>query len=116
VIRTLVTPINGTVQRLDLGDPGFPCISGQVVSDGTSLINSRLLLASTDSPNYGDPMCFAQTDEWGSFVFRGISPGDYTLYYKHPNQFREFTEIASVEVESQDLDVGVIYYDCETNN
>ena len=116
VVRCAVTPLNGTTQHLDLGDAGINRVSGNVVFDGAPLINARLLLASIDSPSYGNPMCFAKTDNWGSFVFRGIPPGGYALYYKNPNTFRQFKRIATGEVESYELDVGVIYYDSDRDN
>jgi len=116
VVRCTVTPINGTVQHLNLGDTGLPSVMGNVVLNGTPLMNNRLLLASEDSGDHGDPMCFAETDEWGSFVFRGISPGTHAIYYVHPNRFREYTKIATIEVQSRDLGVGVIYYDIDADD
>ncbi len=53
-------------------------------------------------------MCFTQTDEHGDFVFRGIRPGAYTIYCENPNREQDQIKITTVEMGTDDLDLGLI--------
>ncbi len=77
VIRQAVRPTAGKTLRVDFG--GFKKVTGRLLVNGKPVANTRVLLA--DEPNGGIFEAAATTDDAGNFVFRGVPPGERTLYY-----------------------------------
>jgi hypothetical protein len=78
------------------------------VIDNQALANCRLLLGNTESKYRGDFTYFAQSNELGDFVLRGIPSGTHTIYYAHPVQEKQWVELITFEMGTEDLDLGVI--------
>ena len=103
-----VYPENGVVDELNFG--GFPLVTGQVIMDGRPLKNNKLTLGSRGIAPYARFECTTQTDSQGHFVFSGIIPGAHTMYCQDPDKGMQL-KIATIEMGTEDLDVGVISAD-----
>ncbi len=77
VVRQAVRPAPDKSLRVDFG--GIKKVTGRLLLNGKPVANTRVLLA--DEPNVGIFKAAATTDDAGNFVFRGIPPGEWTLYY-----------------------------------
>jgi len=107
VVGRTVAPVNGKTLKLDLG--GAPTVSGQLIIEGMPLGNTKLRLF--DSLVQPPGRLFhsnAMTDTAGRFRFMGAPPGQYTIYYEHPERRHEWATIETIEVGRSDLDLGVI--------
>jgi protocatechuate 3,4-dioxygenase beta subunit len=77
VIRQAVRPAPGKSLRVDFG--GIKKVTGRLLLNGKPVANTRVVLA--DEPNNGIFEAATMTDDAGNFVFRGVPPGERTLYY-----------------------------------
>jgi RNA polymerase sigma factor (sigma-70 family) len=106
VVRRTVVPRNGEVVRLDFG--GTPVVSGVMMVGSAPLAGSRVLLGSPDSPYLRTFQCRVKTDPQGAFVFPGVAPGNYAVYYECPEKENEWLKGKEITVGTADLSVGVI--------
>jgi hypothetical protein len=106
VVRRAIVPQMGQTCRLDMGQGSQ--VMGMLVVDGQAMVNQRILLADPQHPSTGTFQCYAQTDSVGSFVFRGVPIGRYALYYAQGAPLARWIRVETVQVDQQDLDVGVI--------
>jgi hypothetical protein len=106
VVRRCVVPQNGMVSRVDFG--GSPVIDGQLVLEGRSLSNVRVLLGDVSSPHFGIYQCYAMTNSEGLFRFVGVPAGRYAIYYEVPDKRNEWTKVAGIETFGQNMDVGAV--------
>jgi protocatechuate 3,4-dioxygenase beta subunit len=106
VVRRTVVPRNGEVVRLDFG--GTPVVSGVMMVGGAPLAGGRVLLGSPDSPYLKTFQCRAKTGPQGTFVFPGVAPGNYAVYYECPEKENEWLQGKEITVGTADLSVGVI--------
>lgn len=105
VVRNAILPANGQIRTLDLG--GANRLTGRLLLNGTPLNDADLIL-SDDSPHSGIFRAFAQTQSDGSFTFRGVPPGERTLYYSIPGRRGEWGQARTIEVTRQNVDLGRI--------
>jgi hypothetical protein len=106
VVRRAIVPHVGQISRLDMGQGSQ--VMGMLVVDGQAMVNQRILLADPEHPSTGTFQCYAQTDSVGSFVFRGVPIGRYALYYPQGAPLTRWIRIETVQVDQQDLDLGII--------
>ncbi len=106
VVRRVILPANGKTLQLDFG--GKPTVSGQVIINGASLTNNKVLLGDVSTPHFGVFKCYAMTDDDGLFAFAGAPPGRYAIYYDRPQKQNDWAKIATIDVGTEDIDTGVI--------
>jgi hypothetical protein len=107
VVRRAVMPANGKTFELNFGDK--PVVRGQVVIDAESLMNTRLSLADADStPYYGTFQSTVLTNDDGQFVFAGVPVGQYAVHYERGRKRNDWVKIATVDMGTEDIDIGVI--------
>jgi len=106
VVRRAIVPQMGQACRLDMGQGSQ--VMGMLVVDGQAVANQRILLADPQHPSTGTFQCYAQTDSVGSFVFRGVPIGRYAIYHAQGAPLARWIRVETVQVDQQDLDVGVI--------
>jgi len=106
VVRRSVVPSRGRTLRVDFGVG--PVVTGVVAVDGRPLANERILLADSDNPNDYAFQCFARTDADGTFACHGIPTGYYSIYRSSPDRPGWWIKLATFDVFSADLDLGVI--------
>ena len=111
VVRQSIIPRDGVVLKCDLGAGAI--VSGTILIDGKPLENGRVLLASENSRYLGNPMCFAQSDEQGFFLFGGVTPGVHSIYYRFPEPSKIDCTIATFEMTEENADLGIINYQTE---
>jgi hypothetical protein len=78
VVRQAVLPSPGKPVRLDFG--GVKKVTGRLLVNGEPLGNTKVLLGD-DTSDRGTYTALAMTDGDGNFVFRGVPPGERTLYF-----------------------------------
>lgn len=106
VARRGIVPAKGQAYRLDLGQGSQ--VLGMLVVDGQPLANQRILLADPEHPSTGTFQCYAQTDSVGSFAFRGVPVGRYAVYYPQGAPLTRWIKVETVQVNQEDVDLGVI--------
>lgn len=105
VVRQAVLPQNGKTSTLNLG--GRPELTGRLKVNGQPLANTRILLAG-ENPNFGIFRAYTNTDSEGMFHFFGAGPGQRTLYYEVPNVNNDWVPVRSLELISDDQDLGTL--------
>ncbi|HBL42444.1 MAG TPA: hypothetical protein DDZ90_03515, partial [Planctomycetaceae bacterium] len=105
VVRQAVLPQNGKTSTLNLG--GRPELTGRLIVNGKPLANTRILLAG-ENPNFGIFRAYTNTDSEGMFHFFGAGPGQRTLYYEVPNVNNNWVPVRSLELISDDQDLGTL--------
>ena len=107
VVRRAVMPANGKTFELNFGDK--PVVSGQVVIDAEPLMNTRLSLADADStPYFGAFQSAVLTNDNGQFAFAGVPAGQYAIHYERGRKRNDWVKIATVDMGTEDIDIGVI--------
>jgi len=106
VVRRAVMPANGKTFQLNFG--GELSVSGQVVIESEPLVTARVFLGDAYSPYSGIFQCYAMTGDEGQFEFGGVPGGRYAIYYDKGQKQDDRVKIASVDVEQEDIDMGVI--------
>jgi hypothetical protein len=106
VVRRCVVPQNGITSRVDFG--GVPIVDGQLVIEGRSVSNVRVVLGDVSSPHFGTYQCYAVTNSDGLFRFVGVPVGRYAIYYKVPDKKNEWTKVAIIEATGQNMNVGAV--------
>jgi RNA polymerase sigma factor (sigma-70 family) len=106
VARLAIFPEDGKTSTLDFGPT--PVISGQIVVDGSALVDTRLALSSPQSPYSGQFKAFATTDTGGNFRFAGAVEGRFSVYYQTKDRRRSWVRIETIDIEGKDMDLGVI--------
>jgi len=48
------------------------------------------------------------TDDDGQFAFAGAPPGRYAIYYDRPQKQNDWAKIATIDIGTEDIDLGVI--------
>ncbi len=105
VIRQAVRPAPGKSLRVDFG--GIKKVTGRLLVNGKPVVNTRVLLA--DEPNNGIFEAATMTDDAGNFVFRGVPPGEWTLYYMTGTGRRQQTvPVKSLVVQTSNDAFGTI--------
>ena len=106
VVRRAVRPIEGKTVRLDLG--GRPNVTGILALEGQPTTHGTVLLADPANPNSGMFQCRAATGPDGSFAFSGVPVGRYAVYYQSPAEWTQWIKIQTVDVATEDLDLGTL--------
>lgn len=105
VVRHSILPENGRTHTLDFG--GKSELTGRLLINGVPLAGGRLLL-SGENPNFGLLKAYAQTASDGSFTFRGLPPGNRTLYYLLPGRRNDWGRVQDIRVRVEGADLGEI--------
>jgi beta-lactamase regulating signal transducer with metallopeptidase domain/protocatechuate 3,4-dioxygenase beta subunit len=100
-----VLPANGQTRTLDFG--GESRLTGRLLVNGRPLADGDLIL-SGDSPHFGIFKASARTQSDGSFTFRGIPPGERTLYYAIPGRPGEYGRAVTIDVTPDGNELGAI--------
>ena len=106
VVRRIFFPVNGKTAKINLG--GKPKISGQITIDGQPLSNTKVLMSDVHNTYFGGFVCYAMTGVNGEFIFQGPPSGTWAIYYETPNRQNKFVKVATVDVDTKDIDLGTI--------
>ncbi len=100
----MVVPKPGHELFINSGDEHI--FKGQIVLDQQPLANQKILLGSAYRYDTGVFRAFAQTDSQGHFVFRGIDPGKYGIYFQaSPSRLYPLSEFELIDEQPYDLQV-----------
>ncbi len=106
VTRRTAMPQEGKTLTLDFG--GTPIVSGEIWVQGTPLAQRRIQLRTAGSSISATFQCFATTDNQGQFSFRGVAPGQCTIYYEAPETKDRWQKVNTFDMANTNLDLGVI--------
>ncbi|MCP4261426.1 MAG: hypothetical protein GY774_28580 [Planctomycetes bacterium] len=112
VVRRTVAPQYGETLHIDFG--GTNMVSGQIIIEGIPLANQKVIISSPYSHYSGFLKAVVKTDSEGRFVFLGIAPGHYGIFYEMNRKRSDWFRLAEFEMESVDHDLGVIPKDYTT--
>lgn len=105
IIQNLV-PQQGQVTRLDFG--GTPVVQGSILLNDQTLPNHKLSIGTFSTRLQGEFSYFTETDARGDFILRGVIPGHHTLYCAHPVQEKQWIELTTFTMGTEDLELGVL--------
>ena len=105
VVRT-VAPQYGKTMRVDFG--GTNMVTGQVILEGMPLANQKVIISSPNSYYWGFLKAIVKTDSEGQFVFWGIVPGHYGVFYEMNRKRSEWFRLTGFEMVSEYHDLGII--------
>ncbi|HTU26156.1 MAG TPA: carboxypeptidase-like regulatory domain-containing protein, partial [Pirellulales bacterium] len=105
VVRQMIRTEKSKTITLDFG--GTAKTTGRLLVNGKPAANTRLVV-SGESPNFGPLRACALTDGKGAFVFRGIPPGERTLYYWPTADQREAIAAVTFDAARDGNDLGTI--------
>jgi RNA polymerase sigma factor (sigma-70 family) len=106
VMLRAVVPDKDKIIKLDFG--GKLILSGTAVIDEIPLSEVKIQLGSVESPYIGNYCSKTRTDLDGNFIFRGVIEGKYAIYYENPDKRNDWIKLSNVEIQQEDIDVGVI--------
>lgn len=106
VVRRTVVPAYGQMLRIDFG--GTNSLSGQIVLQDKPLANQQIVLSDPHSSYSGFIKACAMTDDEGRFIFRGIEPGSYGIYYKMNMERSDWFRLAEFDMVEGDCNLGTI--------
>jgi len=106
VVRRTVAPQYGKRMHVDFG--GTNVLTGQVILEGEPLANQKVIISSPYSFYSGFLKAVGETDSEGRFVFMGIVPGDYGIFYEMNRQRSNWFRLTEFEMEYGDKDLGII--------
>lgn len=104
-VRTVI-PKKDKVVRLDFG--GKQILTGTAIIEGVPLSEVTVRLGSVESPHFGNYINNLRTDFNGNFIFRGVIAGKYAIYYENPAKRGDWIKLSNVDIQTEDIDVGVI--------
>jgi len=106
IVRRTVAPQYGKTMHVDFG--GTNMVSGQIIFEGIPVANQKVIISSPYSYYSGSLKAVVKTDSEGRFVFLGIVPGHYGIFYEMNRQRSDWFRLAEFEMESVNHDLGII--------
>ncbi|MHC4243216.1 MAG: sigma-70 family RNA polymerase sigma factor [Planctomycetota bacterium] len=106
VVRRTIVPQYGKTMHVDFG--GTNMVSGQIIIEGTPLANQKVIISSPYSYYSGSLKAVVKTDSEGRFVFLGIAPGHYGIFYEMNRQRSDWFRLAEFEMGLANHDFGII--------
>ena len=107
VVRRTLAPQYGKTMHVDFG--GTNVLTGQVILEREPLANQKVIISSPHSFYSGFLKAVGETDTEGRFIFMGIVPGDYGIFYETNSRQRpDWFRLAEFEMEPGDRDLGII--------
>ena len=106
VVRRTIAPQYGKTMHVDFG--GTNMVSGQIIIEGIPLANQKVILSSPYSYYSGSLKAVVKTDSEGRFVFLGIAPGHYGIFYEMNRRRSDWFRLTEFEMESVNYDLGII--------
>jgi RNA polymerase sigma factor (sigma-70 family) len=106
VVRRTIVPKYGNMTHIDFG--GTNILTGQIILEGEPLVNQKVIISSPYSYYSGFLKAVAKTDSEGRFIFMGIVPGDYGIFYEMNRQRSYWFRLTEFEMESGDRNLGII--------
>jgi hypothetical protein len=92
--------------HVDFG--GTNMVSGQIIIEGTPVANQQVIISSPYSHYSGSLKAVVKTDSEGRFVFLGIAPGHYGIFYEMNRKRSNWFRLAEFEMASVDHDLGIL--------
>jgi protocatechuate 3,4-dioxygenase beta subunit len=106
VVRRTIAPQYGKTTHVDFG--GTNMVSGQIIIEGIPIANQKVIISSPYSYYSGSLKSVAKTDSEGRFVFLGIAPGHYGIFYEMNRKRSDWYRLAEFEMDLADHDFGII--------
>ncbi|MHC4221818.1 MAG: carboxypeptidase regulatory-like domain-containing protein, partial [Planctomycetota bacterium] len=106
VTKIPIVPLLGKTLRIDIGKGTN--IIGQLIVDSQPLPNTRIMVSGNYGYHSGIFRYNGLTDSQGNFKLRGIIQGSFSLYYPNPVKQNHWVKFASFEVDSRDIDLGIV--------
>ncbi|MCP4608704.1 MAG: sigma-70 family RNA polymerase sigma factor [Planctomycetes bacterium] len=106
VVRRTVAPEFGKTMHVDFG--GRTLVSGQIIIEGTPLSNQKVIISSPHTHYSGSLKAIVKTDSEGRFVFLGIAPGRYGIFYEMNRKRSGWFRLTEFEMTSVDHDLGIL--------
>ncbi|MCE5185964.1 MAG: sigma-70 family RNA polymerase sigma factor [Planctomycetaceae bacterium] len=107
-VSCTAVPVNNKITRLESGNG--PKISGRLVTHGTPLKQTRLVLEKGSSRSRGLYSYQADTLDDGRFVLFAGRPGTYSLFSERRTKYASSTRIKLLDltIGAEDIDAGTI--------
>ncbi len=106
VVRRTVAPQYGKTVHVDFG--GTNMLAGQVILEGIPLANQKVIISSPYTHYSGFLKAVVETDSEGRFVFLGIIPGHYGIFYEMNRKRSDWLRLTEFEMKSVVHDLGII--------
>jgi len=106
VVRRTVAPEFGKTMHVDFG--GRTLVSGQIIIEGTPLADQKVIISAPYNHYSGSLKAVVKTDFEGRFVFLGIAPGHYGIFYEMNSKRSNWFRLAEFEMGTADHDLGIL--------